>query len=140
MIPQFHEIYQRLYENFGQELSDPRQSDLVLRTKDAIERAISELESPEIVRADAKLFLLANCYQLIALPLNIGQDLVGISQESLMDTIYSDAKTILDNAERLARQRGQDQDATEISGHIVVDTVSSFWNDIRSVWTQAWSD
>lgn len=134
MNPQFYGIYERLFESFGQELSESEQQQLAQVARQIIDEAIDELNLHKRVRPDARHFLLVNFHQFILMPAYLSGSTLGISEDGILDSLRSDARTILRNSEELSRQK----ENQEISGHIVLDSISSSWDGLKSTFYEFW--
>jgi hypothetical protein len=120
MERRFHDIYNDLYTEYGDELS-PAQADLAQEIRVRIENAINESYLSERIRPDAKLYLLVNFHRLVVVPLIEGG---GLSTDEILGHVSHDVGTILRRARDLA-------EAEEISGHVVVDALSDVWEESR---------
>lgn len=113
-------IYADLYDRYGEEFADDERR-LVGRVRDLIEAAVSGLQlQPERLRPDARLFLLVNYYELLVLPLRLGTS--PMDEEEIFSRLGSDATHTLAKA---AETTG------EISGHLVMSTVSTEWDELQ---------
>lgn len=133
MNPQFNEVYETLYQGFGRQLSDMEQA-LAQDAKQVINEAIDELNLSEIVRPDAKHFLLVNFHQFILVPAYLSSESLSISRDQVVASLRTDARTILRASEDLARQR----ETREISGHIVLDSINNSWGILKSTFYEFW--
>ncbi len=134
MNPQFYGIYERLFESFGREFAEPEQQQLAQDAKQIINEAIDELRLYERVRPDARHFLLVNFHQFVLVPAYLAGDRLGISKDAVLDSLRTDARTILRDSEELSRQR----EKPEISGHIVLNSISNSWDRLKSTFYEFW--
>jgi hypothetical protein len=102
--------------------------------KQVIEEAIDEPNLSEIVRPDAKHFLLVNFHQFILTPAYLSSENLGIKGDQVLHSLRTDVRTILRASEELARQR----ETGEISGHIVLDSISNSWGVLKSTFYEFW--
>lgn len=137
MNPVFYPIYEQLYESFGDEFSGPpvpipRQ--LARDVKQVIDQVIEELNLRERVRPDARHFLLVNFHQFIVAPAYLASPRLNINAAEVFDVLRDDTRTILRASEELSRER----ERGEISGHIVLDALSSRWDKLKSTFYEFW--
>jgi hypothetical protein len=123
MERQFHNIYDNLYREYGDELS-PTQAELPQEIRVRIDNAIDELYLSERIRPDAKLYLLVNFHRLVVMPLLEGGS---FSTDEGFDYLSDDVGILL----RRARDLADSREAEEISGHLMVDALSEVWDELR---------
>jgi hypothetical protein len=123
MERQFHDIYDNLYREYGDELS-PTQAELPQEIRVRIDNAIDELYLSERIRPDAKLYLLVNFHRLVVMPLLEGGS---FSTDEGFDYLSDDVGILL----RRARDLADSREAEEISGHLMVDALSEVWDELR---------
>lgn len=140
MRPEFYETYRDLTElyrlsqydlrfarrplSFGQDVRDLRIVD------DAITEEVADMGLVRTLRPDARLFLLVNLHQMLALPLAYTE--VVRREHGMLDAIVrSDVRTILNAT--LEESRGE-----EISGHAVLNAVSRVWRRLRATEIDVW--
>jgi hypothetical protein len=123
MERQFHDIYDNLYREYGDELS-PTQAELPQEIRVRIDNAIDELYLSERIRPDAKLYLLVNFHRLVVMPLLEGGS---FSTDEDFDYLSDDVGILL----RRARDLADSREAEEISGHLMVDALSEVWDELR---------
>jgi hypothetical protein len=123
MERQFHDIYDNLYREYGDELS-PTQAELPQEIRVRIDNAIDELYLSERIRPDAKLYLLVNFHRLVVMPLLEGGS---FSTDEGFDYLSDDVGILLRRARDLADSREEE----EISGHLLVDALSEVWDELR---------
>ena len=123
MERQFHDIYDNLYREYGDELS-PTQAQLPQEIRVRIDNAIDELYLSERIRPDAKLYLLVNFHRLVVMPLLEGGS---FSTDEGFDYLSDDVGILL----RRARDLADSREAEEISGHLMVDALSEVWDELR---------
>jgi hypothetical protein len=131
MRPEFYQFYTDMYEKFEHHPRYPVRSDLVDRTREAIEVASRNIDVP--VRPDAKCFLLLNFYQMVLLPIS----LIGAEGPGWSD-LNSDIGVILGHAKTLRQQKAGGQSSAdvqekkiEISGGDVIEAIGQTWDKIR---------
>lgn len=134
MNREFYAIYEALFESFGGEFSPFGEPQLAQDAKQIIDEAIDELRLQERVRPDARHFLLVNFHQFILVPADLSSARLGVSRDGILESLRSDARTILRNSEELSRQR----ENQEISGHIILDSISSSWDGLKSTFYEFW--
>ncbi len=133
MNPIFYGAYERLYQEFELKSSDVEQN-FAYEAKRIIDEAIDELQLGEMVRPDARHFLLVNFHQFILMPAYLASRRLDISSTEVFQSLRTDARTILLASADLARQR----DRSEISGHIVLDSISRSWEFLKSTFYEFW--
>jgi hypothetical protein len=123
MERRFHDIYDNLYREYGDELS-PTQAELPQEIRVRIDNAIDELYLSERIRPDAKLYLLVNFHRLVVMPLLEGGS---FRSDEGFDYLSDDVGILL----RRARDLADSREAEEISGHLMVDALSEVWDELR---------
>jgi hypothetical protein len=139
MDDQFRPIYERLYEGYRRTSTIlPRYGGETLavakEVSDVIEQVQSQLELDQlpILREDAKYFLLLCLVEMIYVPLR--EDNPQMSRFELQNDFSDDIKTIAVAASQEAKQ----QNEQFISTHVVVDTLHSSWDRLKSGVRQLW--
>ena len=123
MERRFHDIYDNLYSEYGNELGSA-QAELAQQIRVRIDNAIDELYLSERIRPDAKLYLLVNFHRLVVMPLIEGGS---ISTDEVFGYLSNDVGILL----RRARDLADSREAEEISGHLMVDALSDVWDELR---------
>jgi hypothetical protein len=123
MERRFHDIYDNLYREYGNELGSA-QAELAQQIRVRIDNAIDELYLSERIRPDAKLYLLVNFHRLVVMPLIEGES---ISTNEALGYLSDDVGILL----RRARDLADSREAEEISGHLMVDALSDVWDELR---------
>ena len=104
-----------------------------IRLLRAVRNSVSEAEQASDVqlRPDARYFLIVNLHQMVALPLSHPK-VKRVDSHMLQEHLTADVQTILDNVNR----EGLPQQ--EISGHAIVDSLSSVWSKLRTTRFEVW--
>lgn len=138
MRPEFYDVYRDLSELYRLSQYDLRVARRPLFftdirdiriVEDAINETVADMGLARILRPDAKLFLLVNLHQMLALPLAYVE---GSRRErvAIDEIIRADLRTILHSAREGSRE--------EISGHAVVNAISRVWGQLRATEIDVW--
>jgi hypothetical protein len=114
MDPEFKKIYQELFDSYragpvNGELSDEQRSrmkDSLALVGDIIESELPTINLP--LRPDARLFLIVNIHQIIALPLSHPDSPTEFSDE-VKDELRSDIRDILQSAKKESENRNREE-------------------------------
>ena len=126
-----HEYY-KVYENLGAQYGRFPWRELLRSRRNAqdtklvqglIEDALRLLPSGLSVRPDASYFLLVNLHQMVLLPLQSR----GVSSTDIRQALANDAREIIANAARAAREEGR----SEVTGGGILRAVASLWNTLQ---------
>lgn len=142
MRQEFYEIYEDLYEEYyvlHTEIERSRyfpflppyrrdKRRLIRIALDACEHAMSQTETRDKMRPDAKHLLLINLHQMIALPLAMSRDRNKIE---IKEILRKDAETIINVAKNESNNE-------EISGHSIISAISNTWSELKSSHLDIW--
>jgi len=167
MITNYHLVYSKLYKayiskyekmaffaleyssEFGMSLkynNVEKEYELLKQIDNAIQNASRGFSDKikDYLRADARYFLLVNYHLLIIRPLLMGRQLKRhlnepqernlASQDELREIIDSDINLILSKANDSVKVENKE----EISGHTIVDTISTNWSNLKSTKFNVW--
>jgi hypothetical protein len=140
---EFYDIYKELYEIYRvsqyergyfpppyRRLMSPRFDILAFRRiEDAITDTLGELRLVRQLRPDARLFLLLNIHQMVALPLSY--EVTPESESNLDSALREDLSTILQAASEESKEG-------EISGHNVINAISRTWEKLQISKLEIW--
>jgi hypothetical protein len=122
-------VYERLYQDYGNDLRDEYQRYLAFRIRDILNRVIGELNA-HTLRPDGKFFLLLNFHQMVATPMLSDFSPRRKTEEELFNYIEQDASGILRTC--------MDISPEEISSHVVLSATDQFWENTRTFVEQYW--
>lgn len=167
MITNYHLVYSKLYKDYiskyekmayfaleySSEFGMPfrynnvkKEFDLLMQIDNTIRNASRSFSDKvkDYLRPDAKYFLLVNYHLLIIRPLlmrpqisrhlNEPQQRNLFPKNELADIIENDINLILNKANDSAKAANKE----EISGHNIVDTISTNWGNLRSTKFNVW--
>lgn len=123
MERQSRDIYNNLYREYGNEL-DRAQAELAQEIRVRLDNAIDALYLSERIRPDARLYLLVNFHRMAIMPLTEARKAY---TDELYNFVSEDAEIILRRASDLADRRSE----AEISAHLLIDSVSEVWDELR---------
>lgn len=104
-------------------------------TINTLENVINKFKEENLnynLRPDAEYFLILNFHEMIALPLLIDRDSEPGFNDRLQDAIAHDASLILNWAREQTYER-------EISGHSIVQSLSSNWGGLKTTEFKLWN-
>ena len=137
MRAEYHEIYERLYQN-PRNLLDPKVVEELTQT---LKKFIDNAEGAENtkLRPDAKWFLLLNTRGMIAAPVYLGAD--EPLKRGILEILHGDIRTIVRRAREVTQKRADagDQDGGETSGHDVIVAINDVWKKLGSGISNVWS-
>jgi hypothetical protein len=149
MRKEYYEIYRELYDIYRFNQSDPeyfgRRIGLFrkrrlppfadMRTVRMIDNAIIEAQGElglgDRVRPDARLFLLVNLHQMVALPVAGVSGRYREPQSRVEEYVRQDVRDILEAAKE------ESKDA-EVSGHAVVGALARIWEKLQINKLEVW--
>ncbi len=140
MEKKYHEIYDRLYQDYVYEQDfmrkrRPIHPDEYYITK-SIKKSIDKSNENAKLRPDSKYFLVVNFHHLIIRPLIDGKPYRSRSKEKILfdieDSIHSDINTIINHA--VESSEGNN----EISGHVIMRCIDQLWPKLKTTKFEIW--
>jgi len=108
-----------------------RDSIEVRRTLDEVEKRLQQ--TGQVLRSDAKFFLLINFMQMVAMPLRFTQR---VETRELRDLLRNDIGFLVDRAIEVGGPRAK----KDISAHAVIDALSRYWPNLKLSRFRLWED
>ena len=139
MDNKYYRIYEELYADYLYDWDYRRRRLPYYNEYDfikTIRRSIDQADKENILRPDAKYFLIVNFHHLIVRPLIEGRplrrDFPGDKELlSLEDSIQTDIETIITESQYLDNHG-------EVSGHQIMRTIDKLWRELKTTKLEIW--
>lgn len=136
MKEEFYKAYQDLYSEYLYEQNFRRRRTYSLYQDEyyiikQIRISIDKADKGDILRPDAKYFLLVNFHLLIVRPLFEQRPNREKLYQEIIQDIESDISTIIS-------ETIQNFEQGEISGHKIMDTINNLWRNLKTTRLELW--